>query len=206
MLDERFLFGQFLFHFLCVPCVLYYLHKISTNWAANERTFIHSPQCAIHVCDPVMYVTPTPVVAYVLAWPTASTVTDACLMRGIWCRALAADPARVLWVPHEPSATVKASVRAESATTDSGARDVSRVTTDIHGVDLAVAISLVQHSAEMVSANATTKDSVLARWVGAEFTRIKMYIDIKNNMKKKYKSKTSNTLLIRYNYAINFIE
>jgi len=53
---------------------------------------------------------------------------------------LAVGHVPVPWAPQGPNVTIRVSAPAESATTDSGARDVPRVTTAIRGAVLAAAI------------------------------------------------------------------
>lgn len=94
----------------------------------------------------------------------ASTATDVDPAHGIWCHKSAVDPARAHWAPRDRNAIIRVSVPVGSVTTGSGARDVPKVTMVIRGVVLVAVTSPARHSARMVSANAMTRDSVLARY------------------------------------------
>lgn len=148
---------------LCSKAVPLLLESRRTTRRSNERASIPL-QCATCACDPVTCATPTPVVACVPVWPTANTATSADLALGTWCHRSAADPARAHWAPLDSNAIIRVSVPAGSVTTVSGARGVPEATTVTRGVVLAAATSPARCNVGTVSASATTRDSVLARW------------------------------------------
>lgn len=93
----------------------------------------------------------------------ANIATGAYPVRGIWCHALDVDPALAPWARCEPSAIVRVSALAGSATTGSGVKNAPEATTVIRDVVPAAATSPAQRSAGTASASATTRDSVPAR-------------------------------------------